>query len=441
MAVDLVTFEGIAKRVHGALKNVVPDYDNYPFIGAHPINDDKRIGEEYSDTIQLSMPAGFTNSAGGLVTMEAPASGSTARATAKGWDLILRDKIALDILHAAAKQGEQAFVKTFFYQLMLMKKATFHRLELNAYNGGMPMAIAATGAGGIVQTAPTDTTATFVANPLHWVPAAFMGSQPFVDVYDNNAGTYTKLNVSALVQVTSVTYTNNATISMTLSGVATDLAAIDTAQGTRPVELWFRNTRTNSALIESRGLLGVAGLIAGQTYLGIGVNESPVFWSGSRFDAAGAITLAKIEAAIMQMANKGANGKFIVSLSLPAYKDISSEVRSAGGSTSSNVRTTADHTKQVMGSKVYEIITAAGPAEIHACRFHPLGKAVIYVDDNEHITRVGSAEASKDLPGVEGPAWERLENETGVQIVSYSHSLVWVSKPANVGEIFGITFS
>lgn len=440
MAVDLTSFEGLAKRVHGALKNIVPDYDKYPFIGSHPINDDKRIGEEFSDTIQLTMPAGFTNSAGGLATMEQVASGSTARATAKGWDLILREKIALDILHAAAKQGEQAFVKTFAYQLMLMKQATFHRLELNAYNGGKALAIAATGAGGIVHTGG-QTTATIVVNPGSWVPAAFMGSQPFVDFYDNNAGTFTKLNTNALVQVTSVTYTNNATISMTLSGNATDLAAIDTSQGTRPVEVWFRNTRTNSALIEARGLLGVSALAAGETYLGIGVNESPVFWSGSQFDANGAITLAKIEAAVMQMANKGAHGKFIVSLSLPAYKDISSEVRSAGGSTSSNVRTDANHSKQVMGSKVYEIITAAGPAEIHACRFHPLGKAVIYVDDSEHISRVGSAEASKDLPGVEGPAWERLENETGVQIVSFSHSLVWVSKPANVGEIFGITFS
>lgn len=439
MAVDLTSFEGLAKRVHGALKNVVPDYEKWMFVGSHPISDAKKIGDTFSDTIQLTMPAGFTNSAGGLATMEAPASGSTQRAEARGWDLILRDKIALDILHSAAKQGEKAFARAFGYQLMLLKQATFHRLEINAFNGGKPLAIADNAATGVVYT--SGTTATINVEPSTFVPAAFMGSQPFVDVYTNSGGSYTKINVNALVQVTSCTYTSNTSIALTVTGNATDLGLIDTAHddgSTTPVELWFRGSRTDSGLVEARGLRGIAALTTGDTYLGISSTTYPDFWRGVRYDASGTLTLAKIEAAVMAMANKGASGRFKVVCSLPAYKDIAAEVR-AGSST--NVRTMADESRQTMGSKVYEIITHAGTAEIHASRFVPLGNAAIYVDDDEHVTRVGSAEASKDLPGVEGPAWERLENETGVQIVNYSHTLVWCSKPANVGEIYGITFS
>ena len=268
-----------------------------------------------------------------------------------------------------------------------------------------------------------------------------MGSQPFVDVYDNDSGTYTKLNTNALVQVTSTTYTSNSNISMTLSGNATDLAAIDTSQGTRPVEIWWRSAWTNAALIEAEGMRAVATLTSSDTYLGIPVSTSPDFWSGTSYAAGGnPLTLGIIEAAVMQMANKGANGRFIVCVSLPVYKDISAEVRSAGGSTTANVRTQANHEKQVMGSKVYEIITSAGPVEIHASRFIPLGVPIIYVDDPS-CKRVGSAEAAKDLPGVDGPAWQALENETGVQIITYSHTRPWFAKPANIGQITGVTFA
>ena len=137
------------------------------------------------------------------------------------------------------------------------------------------------------------------------------------------------------------------------------------------------------------------------------------------------------------MSLKGAEGDLVFECSHPAYDQIAAEARA---SNSLNIRTQANHDKQVIGSDEYEVRTSIGPIAIKPSKFVPLGSGLLYIDD-EHLERVGSAEDERTIPGASTRLLQPLQDLTGIQLVSYSHARVWCTRPANVGELYGITFS
>lgn len=435
----IAQYEGLTKRVEGKLVNVIPDAKKWPWLNAMKMKPGQMLGEEFTDTIEIEEPTGFTISRGGLVDYKAPKTGATKRALGKAWELHLTEQVAYDILYQAAKAGEQAFEAAYAKIRLAMMRATFGRLELNARCGGLPLGIAISGAGGVVYAGGGATTATIVLSKGSVIPSAFIGKNPRLDVYDNNAGVYTKLNDNGSPDHVPVTVTgtvfDGTNITLSVSGLAADLAAIDGAQDTRAVEIWHEGARDDLGLVETLGGYGVARLQAGDTYLGIPVNSAPNFWRGTRLDAEGAtLSTTLIEKLAMDMALMIEEGEFFLECSNICYRQISAQLQSA----SSIVRVTHQEGTQTMGSKRYELITGGGGVTIRWTRFNPIGSALLWMPSEDTI-RIGAAEASRDIPGVETPPLERLITKTGIQLVNYSNARLWCRKPRHFGEIFNLS--
>lgn len=412
----MTTAEGLAKPIFGTVKDVRPDK------GRHMLEDAKfagnmKLGEQFQEPVWLTDEGGFTydSGAGTDFTINDGEAAESQKATLDGAEMVLRSTVAYKNFSAHVN-GPKASFESFYKRLALnMRKSFSKRLEISALHGGSPLGIQSTETGSGTDRVYTLTTAS-------WAPGIWGGCKNHrIDFYDGS----TLLNDVQDVVIVSADFTNR---TITVTGEATDLTAIDGA--TNPTIYW-----KGAKGAEMTGMMQLAQLGSGDSYLGIDVDDYPDFWQPTTVAVGGNLTWAKIEQGMGQIADRGCEGNVRLQVSHATWSNLNGTqlagLRAIDSSFSAN--------KTSLGTKQIEYISACGTVTVTPSRFMKQGEAVAYLTEGTDLKRVGSTDITFTLPDMGGKFFRHVTDKAAVEVRAYSDQALYTTDLKNICYYSGIT--
>lgn len=409
--------EGIAKRVHGRLKDLRPDSSKAPLQRDIPFNSREKLGEEFSETLLLTDEAGATygGSDANLFALNESVAAESKRVTASGCEVVMRGQIAMKAITTAMGQGEPAFESMWGRFMSNLKNSCGKRVDISLMHGGDDIGV-------IDSVSGSSGTRTWTLTTASWLPLAWLGAKNApLDIY--NAALSVKRNLTTNVVITSVL---PKTYQLNVSGLEAELATCVSTD-----RIFYKGAKDE----ECDGLLKIAGLEAGESYLGLPVNSYPDMWAGNVKDVSGALDFDTVQTELMEvMARGGAVSKYRLYCSHPTWNSLSSEMdalRALDSSYSSD--------KNTLGQKRIEYHTGGGTVEIVATLNMKLGQAVACpVPMEGDISRKGSIDVDFMLPNLGQRYFHVLPNDHGVEARCFSDQFFWSTEQKSMIHFFGI---
>lgn len=407
------TADGWTKDVFGNVLKAVPD--NIRLLDYLPFESKNKLGQQLSEVVWLTGENGFTYNTGASqgFTLNESVVAEADELTLSGGEIVLRSQTAYKLLFSAVNAGKAAFGSYYKQKIANMRAAHMKRLEINAMHGGRSI-------GQLASISGTGTTRALVINADYWAPWIWNGAEgATLDAYT----TTTKNNTGAIT-VTSVDYSTR-TVNVSAASEANDLTPLETA--TTSKELYFEG----SYGAEATGLIGAVSN-SGTLY---GISGSTYgLWAGNTV-AVGSVNLTwdKIQDGIEAACGKGLDEDVILFVSLPTWSTLNSDIGAlrridAGYSVSeTDVGTRAIKYHSMNGGVT---VVASG-----CCK----GSEAFFFAEKE-AGRVGSTDATFEIPGVEGgKIWRYVDGTTAVELQCYSDSAVVYRAPAKGCLFTGIS--
>ncbi len=381
-------------------------------------------GANFNQPVIMSPEQGFTYAAPSAtpapVSMNGAISMQMVNAQVAPYQMMAR--CVLDYETANRSIAGRAFEPAAVMQMANVLEQANTRLELSLLYGQEGLGVSS----GSVNVSATSTDITFTL--ATWSDAAW-GSTLNASVQFWTAGGV--LISSGADSVFTVTRATTGTRVVRVTGTATGITALDAATAAGASAFFF-GTRTGAAAFNEMPGLSKIATNSG-TLFGIDAAQYDL-WKGNSYSVGGALTLAKLQAAIAVAAGRGLKQDVKVYVPVSAWANLLTEQtalrRYDGGSMGSTVKT---------GAENIEFFSQNGKMSIIPHPFVKNGDAFIAAPSK--LRRIGSTDISFTVPGPEGKnkdMFQDLVDSAGYQYKLYTGQTLFCSAPATLIKLTGI---
>ena len=368
-------------------------------------------GESYQIPVCVVPPNGFTfaGTAGtATTTLKAGRPMKIVQASVTPFEMDLREQTLWVNISRMAQAGMGA-VDSYFGEVMKnMKLAALNRLEATTLLGQ-------NGVGVVESSSGASTTATVVITAASWRPGFWwaMGQGSTYDAFTST----TKNNASGPLILTGIT-TSTRTLTFTNTGTATDeVTAADV--------LYFEGAYDGTTRYEQPGLLAQAANVSG-TSLGISASTYPN-WAGNTKSIGGVLGFDVVEDLCGELRDRGCADALSVMVANKNYGSLASELRSMRIIDSSYSPTKQKAGQRAIGFETPEI----GELEVV---IHPyMAWGDVYIQQDQQIARVGSADIGFGVPGLPNNGKEQflrnIADTNAVELIMYTDQCAANKRP------------
>lgn len=403
---DAATASGWLKQVYGEVNDLMPD--GVKLLRYIKFDKQKELGREYSEPAWLGGEQGFTyntgNSNGGY-TLAAPIAAVSQEMKLAGSEIQLRSRVDVKQFWTAYGGGQKSFGDFYKRLIANMTYAHKRRREISALHGSR--SIGASTTGGITGSS---TTRAIVITASDWAPGIWAGAKNMEIDYSTDAATVA--NSNAAIVVTSVV---PSTRTVNVSGNATDLTALTTAEAT--AKLYFRGSLAK----EQAGLVSIAANTSG-TYANIAAGTYDL-WQGNPITVSGDLTWDKIQDGIEQSVGRGLEDDIVLLCALPVWSNLNSDLN-----TLRRIDSGYSIEKNKLGQKTIEFISMNGSVRVEPSIYMKGGEAVAFPLMADYHARIGSVEQTFEIPGT-GQYFLVNQDTSSVEFRAFSDEAVLMRAP------------
>lgn len=411
---DINQLNGLFKEVYGDdIINLVPDASKFtklvPFT-----QKEKENGNFYHQPVILSYEHGFTYAAAGsgAFTLNTQIPMTMKDAQVVGAQILLRSAISYDAAYRASN-SKKAFVETTKLVVDNMMESVAKRLEIQSFYGQVGLCTLAS------RTNVDATHTTHTVTLSEWAAGMWAGIETAqVDMFQSNLST--KINSNGALTIDSVNLANR---TLTFSGIAADITAIDTYVNANPnsAVLFFLGANSAGTFQEMAGIKKI--LINSGTLFNISA-ATYTLWKGSSYSAgSAALTFGKIVDAIAEGSNRGLSEDVTVFLNPKAWGNIATDqaaLRRYGANYSP--------AKAQNGQEAVEFYSQSGKVTLVPHIFIKEGDA--FVLPLKRIKRLGATDITFRRPGRPDDIFLELTGNAGYELRLYTDQAVFIETPA-----------
>lgn len=381
----------------------------------------RSIGESYQIPVCVVPPNGFTmagSSGTATTTLLTGRPMKIVQAAVTPFEMDLREQTLWKNVSRMSEQGIGA-IESYFGELMKnMKLAAMNRLEATTLLGQ-------NGVGVVESSSGASTTATVVITAASWRPGFWwaMGQGATFDAF---TGT-TKNNASGPLILQTIT-TSTRTLTFTNTGTATsEVTAADV--------LYFEGSYDGTTFYEQPGLLVQGGNTSG-TSLGISATTYPN-WAGNSKSIGGVLTFDIVEDLCGELRDRGCSDALTVMVANKNYGSLAAELRAMRIIDSSYSPSKQKAGQRSIGFETPEI----GELEVAIHPFMAWGD--VYIQQDQQIARVGSADVGFGVPGLPNNGKEQflrnIADTNAVELIMYTDQCVANKRPNFSYRATGVT--
>lgn len=423
----LTQLNGLVKKVYGkAPIDLLPD-ENY-ILKTLKFESAAKLGDTFEQMVLLARSGGFTwggNSASAY-TLNTAVPMISKSASVKGYEYTHRARVAYGVLSRARQGGPQAFTSALTLVFEELMRTFGYFLELTYLWGGRGSAIAASSA----NQSATSTKITIKAS--EWAPAIWSGAEGRnIALYTNNTGSAIG-GTNGYFTISAVDIANTA---ITVTGVAGDISALDTAISGNANNVWiYPQGAFGNEPASLYQILANTG-----TLFGIDSTAYNLFQGNTYSAGSAALTFGKLESAVAQIfARSGYRGDATVYLNPFTFANISADQAAMRLFDGRN-----DNGSFVNGVNKLKFWTVSGPLEVVPHPYMKAGYAMVMADpaDTSIWRRVGSTEITNTLPGSDGNIFVQNTDQNSWETRVYADQAPFCSQPAVNGLINNIVNS
>ena len=369
------------------------------------VENDKREGRLLHQPVLLALPTGMTFGVG-AVALNNPIASTMGDAQIAGAGMTLADRITYDVAAKAASGGVRAFVEAteLIVDALTQSMSKFIEIELmwgSSTHGTLGESTVHTGAA---------TTATVTIDLGEWSAGIWSGMENInVDMY--NAGAL--VNVNAPLVVTAV---NVSTRVITMTGNATDVALINTDNGTAlqifPYLAFGQEMQGYYNILSNTGTLFN---INATTY---------ALWQSNVYDVLStALNFGKVQSGIAQATARGLMEDITVFVNPTTYSNLITSQAGARRYDSSYKKSELEN-----GTESLCFYGPNGKIEIVGHIFMKQGYA--FALPLKRCQRTGATDLTFTLPGMPGEFFLQLPGFTAYELRCYTLQAAFLNSPA-----------
>lgn len=369
------------------------------------VENDKREGRLLHQPVLLSLPTGMTFGVG-AVALVTPVASTMGDAQIAGAGMTLADRITYDVAAKAASGGVRAFVEAteLIVDALTQSMSKFIEIELmwgSSSHGTLGESTVHTGTG---------TVATVTIDLAEWSAGIWSGMENInVDMY--NAGVL--VNTLAPLVVTAV---NVSTRVITMSGNATDVAAVNTANGTAlqifPYLAFGQEMQGYFNILSNTG-----------TIFNINAATYALWQSNSYSALSTALNFGKVQSAVALATARGLMEDVTVFVNPRTYSNLITSQAGARRYDSSYKKSELEN-----GTESLCFYGPNGKIEIVGHIFMKEGYAFIL--PLKRCQRTGATDLTFTLPGMPGEFFLQLPGYTAYELRCYTLQAAFLNSPA-----------
>jgi hypothetical protein len=369
------------------------------------VENDKREGRLLHQPVLLALPTGMTFGVG-AVALNNPVASTMGDAQIAGAGMTLADRITYDVAAKAASGGVRAFVEAteLIVDALTQSMSKFIEIELlwgSSAHGTLGQSTVHTGAG---------TVGTLVIDLAEWSAGIWSGMENInIDAY--NAGVLVN-TVAALV----VTAVNVSTRTITVSGAAADITAINGLNGTAlqlfPYLAFGQEMQGYYNILSNTGTLFN---INAATY---------ALWQSNVYDVLStALNFGKVQSGIAQATARGLMEDITVFVNPTTYSNLITSQAGARRYDSSYKKSELEN-----GTESLCFYGPNGKIEIVGHIFMKQGYA--FALPLKRCQRTGATDLTFTLPGMPGEFFLQLPGFTAYELRCYTLQAAFLNSPA-----------
>lgn len=409
---------GVFKYIFGPQGpiNLIPDYTK--MLKGIPLYKAKALGRKYIFPVIVADEQGATfNSDGSAFALNAPVSMQTEEAQVDGTEIVYRGSISYKAVSAAVTDA-QAFANTLSLKVERLADSHARAAELQMLYGGSSIAEIS----GLTGT--TGATATAQISDGSWGDGIWTGASGMkLDIY--RADDSTKINAVGAISVTSVDYTNK---KISLSGSQTDINSLTGATGS------YLNFKVYKYGAKGKEMVGINSILtATGTLFGIDTATYDL-WKPNTYSTTGALTFAKIQAAVVQAVGRGLMEDVVCYLSPKQWSVLAADQASLRQYDYSYNPNSA---QQGFKPDALRFFAANGSISIES---HPMVKnGDGFILPLNRFKRVGSTDITFQRPGRKDDFFRELNDDAGFELRTYSDFAIICEAPSRCIKLTGFT--
>jgi hypothetical protein len=409
---------GVFKYIFGpnGPVNLIPDYTK--LLKGMPFYKAKALGRKYIFPVIVADEQGATfNIDGSAFTLNSPVSMQTEEAQVDGVEIVYRGSISYKAVSAAVTDS-QAFANTLSLKVERLADSHARAAELQMLYGGSSIAEIS----GLTGT--TGGTATATISDATWGDGIWTGASGMkLDIY--RADDSTKINSAGAISVTSVDYTNKR---ISVSGAQADINSLTGATGS------YLNFKVYKFGAKGKEMLGLNAILTATGSLFNIDTALYDLWKPNTYSTTGALTFAKIQAAVVQAVGRGLMEDVTCYLSPKQWSVLAADqaaLRQYDYSYNPNLA------QQGFKPDSLRFFAANGTISIEP---HPMVKnGDGFIVPLTRFKRVGSTDITFQRPGRKDDFFRELNDEAGFELRTYSDFAIICEAPSRCVKLTGFT--
>lgn len=385
------------------IKDLIPEglklYNRIKFAAK-----DKQPGNLFHQPVILGHEHGVTFAASDddAFNLNSAVAGMIKDAQVRGNPVVIRSLLGYNAAQRALQGGAKAFKDATKFLVANMLRSITKKLEIELFYGQM-------GYGTVASTGVSDVVVTLA----EWAPGIWAGAEQ-MPIEIRSADGLTSRGEATITAV------NLDTRTLTLSALPGGTIATDV--------IWHKGAFGNE-------FAGVHKIITNTGTLFNISASSYSLWKGNSFGAAGALSLAKVEKAVVQGVQKGLEGDVTVFVNIKGWTDLLTEQAALRKYDSSYNSSSIEN-----GGKSIKFYGVNGGAiSIEPSIYVKEGYA--YVLFMEDFMRIGSTDVTFKSPGGDGEYFRHVENSAAYELRAFSDQALFCSSPGKNCVITGIVNS
>lgn len=417
--IDTTRLTGFFKDQFGENGSALPTEEYDVLQQRIKFSEDDRLGEKLTEPVRMAHSTGWTF-AGGATTgtmfaLNAANSPLTVEATWTSQEFVIRERTSWKALRAA-QTSKQAFANHFDDLIADMRNSSVFALEFSMLYGGSSLGQIESGTGSSTSRVYVLSKASSTAGLWYKLQGALF------DVYSASSGG-SKLNSNADVVIAAADLDDTTgKVTLSVTGNATDLTAIDGAIATG-AHLIPKGAEANMM----PGINAIA--VNTGSYAGINATTYPLWRSTSLNASAAGATFSKFLQAHKKNKLKSGPGKRQVLISDATAMDIVDNLSALQRMVNKSKG------KLELGGDSLEFHSPVGSLEFIPHTLVKEGEA--FIVDMKQFKRIGSVDFTFDPTG-KGEYFEHVSGFAGLELVGYWDQTLRCKKPSSITKITNI---
>jgi hypothetical protein len=425
MTTTVQDLDGLFKEVYEqSYRNLIPEAALIQ--RAVKFSTAQKIGKKFNAPVVVAAEGGFTYAApdSGAFALNSAISMKTQNAELDASQIMLRAAMSDEAAYKSMAGDKAAFVEATSLQIENMMDSMGKRIELALLYGQSGLGVADSSANvSATSTKVTLTAATFASG-------IWSGSETHeIQFFDKATGARVSSGADSNFTIAGIDPTNKA---ITVTGTATGITALDTALAAAgQADIFWRSARVSASVYNE--MVGIDKIVTNTGSL-FGIDAGTYsLWAGNTYAAAGALTFAKLQAAVaLPVARGGLMEDVTVYINPTVWSSLLTEQSALRKLDSSYSQAQVDN-----GSKSIKFFSQNGSISVQAHPYVKPGDA--FVLPLKHFKRVGSTDVVFGGIGTaNGKIFTQMPDNAGFQYRCYTGQAVLCDSPAKALKITGI---